>query len=214
MCNVSKGRVTQWITSGILDGAALVGEGRLAMIDVDIGRAQVTERRAVNESCGLNGLNTKLNDDVPAQRTAPSMSRAAREDVGEASRTAPLVPPHPAPEVRDGEVPAAVDARIKAEKLKQNEILTRKQEQEERARDGIYVDAAEARGSVTRVASEMMKIFEGALPDMASSQAAKFQISQREALHLLRDDFRKVREQLSAVHAAAARRVPEAVETS
>ena len=60
----------------------------------------------------------------------------------------------------------------------------------------------------------MMKIFEGALPDMASSQAAKFQISQREALHLLRDDFRKVREQLSAVHAAAARRVPEAVETS
>ena len=84
---------------------------------------------------------------------------------------------------------------------------------EERARDGAYVDAAEARGGLVRVASEMLKIFEGAA-GMASSLAAEFQISQREALHLLRDDFRKVREQLSAVHAAAARRVPEAVETS
>ena len=124
-------------------------------------------------------------------------------------------PPQPSrAEAHEGEDPATVDARIKAEKLKQNEILTRKQEMEERTRDGIYVDAAEARGDLDRVASEMIKIFEGALPDMASSLAAKFQISQREALHLLRDDFRKVREQLSAVHAAAARRVPEAVETS
>ena len=41
--------------------------------------------------------------------------------------------------------------------------------------------------SLIRIASEMLKIFEGALPDLASAQAAKFQISQRESLHQLRD---------------------------
>jgi len=115
MSGVTKGRVTQWVTAGLIDGAALVGEGRSAMIDVDLARAQLIERRAVNESCGLNGLNTKLGPDAPSE--APSNATGA----------APT-PHHPAPEAREGEDPATVDARIKAEKLKQNEILTRKQE--------------------------------------------------------------------------------------
>ena len=85
LCNVSKGRVTQWITSGILDGAALVGEGRLAMIDVDIGRAQVMERRAVNESCGLNGLNTKL--DYVVESTNERTHHVDQDGLNRDSRT-------------------------------------------------------------------------------------------------------------------------------
>ena len=75
------------------------------------------------------------------------------------------------------------------------------------------MDAAGARGTMGRIASEMMKIFEGALPDMASAQAAKFQISQRESLHQLRADFRAIREQLAAVHVEARTSTPETVET-
>ena len=74
MSGVTKGRVTQWVTAGLIDGAALVGEGRSAMIDVDLARAQLIERRAVNESCGLNGLNTKLGPDAPSE--APSNATA------------------------------------------------------------------------------------------------------------------------------------------
>jgi hypothetical protein len=66
MCNVSKGRVTLWLTEGKIDGAAIIGEGRSAKIDADLARAQLRERLSTNEHCGLNGLNTKL-DDAPVR---------------------------------------------------------------------------------------------------------------------------------------------------
>ena len=158
LCNVTKGLVSQWIAKGYISDSALVGEGRTARIDVDLARAQLIERRAVNESCGLNGLNTKLGPDAPSE--APSDAAKAPSNATGAAPT----PRPPAPEARESEDPATVDARIKAEKLKQNEILTRKLRTEERARDGIYMDAAGARGTMGRIASEMLKLFEGALP--------------------------------------------------
>ena len=44
MCDVTKGRVSQWITVGQISGAAIVGEGRTAMIDSEIALAQLKER--------------------------------------------------------------------------------------------------------------------------------------------------------------------------
>jgi hypothetical protein len=58
----------------------------------------------------------------------------------------------------------------------------------------------------------MIKIFEGSFPEFASALAAKFQIPQGEALLLLRDEFRRIREQLAAVHAALAAKTPPTVE--
>ena len=72
LCNVSAPCVSQWISGGKIDGKAIVGEGRSAMIDVDLARAQLKERLSTNERCGLNGLNTKL-DDVPARRPGPAL---------------------------------------------------------------------------------------------------------------------------------------------
>jgi hypothetical protein len=63
MCNVSQGRVSQWLTEGKIDGAAIVGTGRSAMIDVDLAMAQVKSRRAV--ACGLKGLSTNLDGGAP-----------------------------------------------------------------------------------------------------------------------------------------------------
>jgi len=191
---VTKGRVTQWITAGLIDGAAIVGEGRMAMIDVDIARVQLKERRAVNESNGLNGLNTKL-DDAPAPRAPSATPQGVVGRVVETNAEAmqPLA-----------EDPETVDARIKAEKLKQNEILTRKQELEEKTRYGAYVVAREVTGELNRLTSEMVRIFEGCLPDLASAVAAKFQVSQREVLHLLRSEFEQAREQLVTAGEAAA----------
>jgi hypothetical protein len=114
--------------------------------------------------------------------------------------------------VPEGERSDTVENRIKAEKLRQAQFLSSTLEMEDKARHGVYVDAKESAGEIIRVASEMMKICEGALPDFASAHAAKFQISQRESLHLLRTEFRKVREQMAAVYAAAAAEDPKTVE--
>ena len=73
MCNVSQGRVSQWLTEGKIDGAAIIGTGRSAKIDVDLAMAQVKSRRAVDESCGLNGLGTKLDGAPPADLPVPQV---------------------------------------------------------------------------------------------------------------------------------------------
>jgi hypothetical protein len=65
LCNVSNGRVSQWITAGYISGAAIVGEGRTAMIDVDVAMAQLKERLSVDERFGLNGLSTNLDGSAP-----------------------------------------------------------------------------------------------------------------------------------------------------
>jgi len=65
LANVSKGRVTQWITAGHISGAAIVGEGRTAMIDVELAMAQLKERLSVDERFGLNGLGTNLDPTSP-----------------------------------------------------------------------------------------------------------------------------------------------------
>ena len=133
LCNVSAPGVSQWISGGKIDGKAIVGEGRGALIDVDLARAQLKERLSTNERCGLNGLNTKL-DDVPARRSGPALPNVGG-DVAESAPAARRQRVDSAPE--DDEDPGSVDAQLKTEKLEQNKILTRKLRTEERARDGI-----------------------------------------------------------------------------
>lgn len=60
LCNVSPGRVSQWISEGKLSGAAIVGTGRSAQIDVDLGKAQVKASRDVDQAHSGNGLATNL----------------------------------------------------------------------------------------------------------------------------------------------------------
>ena len=69
---------------------------------------------------------------------------------------------------------------------------------EELTRHGKWMVAADVTGEMNRIVAEMVRIFEGCFPDLASAVAAKFQLSQREVLHLLRSEFRQAREQLVA----------------
>ena len=67
---------------------------------------------------------------------------------------------------------------------------------EELTRHGKWLLASDVEGEMNRLAAEIVVIFEGCLPDFASAVAAKFQVSQREVLHLLRAEFEKGREQI------------------
>ena len=91
-----------------------------------------------------------------------------------------------------------VDARIKAEKLKQYEILTRKQKMEELTRHGKWLLASDVAGEYEPPGRGNGPDIRGRLPDFASAAAAKFQIPQRDVLHLLRSEFEKAREQFVA----------------
>jgi hypothetical protein len=96
-CRVSAPRVSQWLTEGKIDGAAVVGTGQRAMLDAGLAREQLRERLAVDERFGQNGL-------ARARRARPGC-------------------PHAAPAVRvipEGETDSTVEARLKAEKLRQS----------------------------------------------------------------------------------------------
>jgi hypothetical protein len=69
--NVGKSRVTAYLKTGLIDGDAVVGEGRHARIDLEKARAQLRDRLSTDHRFGLQGLNTKLGD-APSRRSAPA----------------------------------------------------------------------------------------------------------------------------------------------
>lgn len=174
MRNVSAGRVTQWITSGRIGSDALVGKGPTARIRVDLATAHLRERLDPSQRFGMNGIATRLDSPPPH----------AAEKGQQSTPSAPSID--------------TVEARIKAEKLRQAELTTRRAEEQDRLVRGVYILASEARCENTRLASKLFEAFEGALIEFASALAAQYKIPARDSLHLLRKEMRRVRERVAA----------------
>jgi transcriptional regulator with XRE-family HTH domain len=81
-CGVSKGRVSQWLKAGQIDGAAIVGTGRGAPLDAALALAQLKLRLSVDERFGLNGLGTNL-DWLPADEEEDADAEAEAADLAE-----------------------------------------------------------------------------------------------------------------------------------
>jgi len=171
--NVTPGRVSQWISEGKIKRDALVGDGRNARINVTVATLQLREALDVGQLTG-NGVATNL--DLPAQAPLP---------LAPASSAAPLTSASPASD------PIA-DA-IKQERLDQLRRTNRREAEEEAARSGRFTDAAEAARQMGTLATKMMSVMEGSLAELATAVSARFEIPQRDVLHLLRSEFRKVR---------------------
>ena len=102
----------------------------------------------------------------------------------------PAAPPRePAPSPPGDPI---VDA-IKQEGLDQLRRANRREAEEEAARSGKYTDAAEAAQQMGVIATKMMAVMAGSLAELATAVSAKFEMPQRDVLHLLRSEFRKVR---------------------
>lgn len=191
ICGVSPGRVTQWITEGKISGAALVGEGRSAKIVVALAQRQVSARTDSGQAFG-NGLKTNL-------RTP--------------NRRDPSATATPGPEVLD---PATsleqLDTRIKKERLEALERQNRKAAEDEAAAQGRYISAAAAKRQMTMVVAQTMRIFEGAVPEIASAIAAELKIEERDVIPVLNREFRKVREQASQNHRRLGDEAPALIE--
>lgn len=173
LCNVTAGRVSQWISEGKLSGAAIVGEGRFAKIDVDEGSRQLGTRLDMSQRLGLNGMGTRL-PGLPSSAATPPSSPTS----------------------------STVEDQIKQERLKQERIKSRQLEADDAARRGIYMRTDDAKREMARIAGTMISVFEGELPTMAQAIAARFELPARDVLHLIRNQFREMRARASA-HLAA-----------
>ena len=167
--NVSPGRVSQWISEGKIKPDALVGDGRNAKINVAMATQQLRDSLDVGQLTG-NGVGTRLDLPLPVQ-------------------------PVPAPAKEPAPSPAGdpIADAIKQERLDQLRRANRREAEEEAARSGKYTDAAEAARQMGVIATKMMAVMEGSLAELATAVSARFEVPQRDVLHLLRSEFRKVR---------------------
>ena len=108
----------------------------------------------------------------------------------------------------------SVEAQIKAEKLRHAQLMTSRLEEEDRQRRGLYIEAKAARNEMARLAADLLGSFEGSLTDLSAALAAQFRVPARDVLHVLRKEFRRIRERLAAAHAAKAAAEPRTVQTA
>ncbi len=182
LCGVTPGRVSQWISEGKMTAEALEGQGPRAKVRVAVAQAQLRRHLDIGQRLG-NGLKTRLR--------AP----LANESAG-------------APPV----LVDTVEEQIKREKLREMEFRNREALKKELAGRGEYVRAIDVRVGYDQVAMGLVNVFEGALTDIAQAVAAKFEVPQRDVLHLLRGEFRKVRASAAQTARRAGSELPATIE--
>ena len=194
--NVSRAAVSQWISKGIIKPDALAGEGRKAKIIVAVAVEHVRQNRDIGQSLG-NGIETRTS----AEAQAEQLPLAQREPEPEPLQTqAELTPAHSVdvvpeqlPESSSPPHKDSVEDQLKRAKLQAQQFQNRRLAEDEALRRGILMSSDDAREQMTRIAGMMMQIFEGALPEIATAIAGKFQVPHRDVLHLIRTEFTKVR---------------------
>jgi hypothetical protein len=158
-CNVTPGRVSQWLSDGVIGRDCLDGEGRNARIIVDRAKAQIALRRDPGQAMG-NGLGTRL-------------------DFGPSEPPTPDEPERP--QKRDD-----VAHQIQLERLEQEKRRNRRETIDEQERLGSLVPAGEVRAQMTRLAQQIDEANGAMLADFAAAIAARFELPQRDVLHELR----------------------------
>ncbi len=196
LIGVSPGRVSQMLKEGAIGPEALDGVGRMARIKVAVARAHLRDRLDPSQRFG-NGLSTRLDDDAPAPLLNAQTSPAGAQDA-----------------TSDGDPRNSVEAQIKREKLREVQYRNRKAAEDEALRKGTLVPADEAQARIAAAAAKTMQLFEGATANIASAMAAQFKVPQRDVLHLLRNEYRRVRERAAKEQSCRRDALPETVETT
>lgn len=191
LCNVSAGRVSQWIKEGKITGEAIVGAGQRARIRRSIAQAQLQSRLDTNQRFGLNGLSTRLAPTPSPTTIAPAAPQPALTLVDPANN---------------------IDDRIKAERLRQSEMTSREMAEKEAARRGLYVLASDVQKQMNTLGDQMMAQFNGAMNDLANALAAEFNLVPRDVLHALRTTYRAIRTKQAAALGREAENLPETIE--
>ena len=179
LIGVSPGRVSQYLAEGKISPSALQGVGRSAKIIVEQAKADLRLTLDVSQRLG-NGIETRLDAAAAAITAGETASRNG------SAHQAPSAPP---PIALTG-----IDHEIKQQKLEQIRRANRNAAINDARERGQLIETEASRAEMTRVAAALMDVFDGGLNDMASAIAAAFQLPQRDVKHLMRREFRKLRE--------------------
>jgi hypothetical protein len=179
---VHRSQVTRYVKDGKISGEALVPSDRGVKIRVEIAMAQLRERLDIGQQIG-NGIDARTSI-VPgamcersALRSGGSLFAETDEQAGSAEA---------------GDRDMSVEAQIKRERLRSAQFANRKAAEEEEARKGRLIETEAAQARMAGLVSQTLQAFEGGLADMATSIGERFEIPQRDVLHLLKGEFRKV----------------------
>lgn len=202
---VTPGRISQYISAGIIGPDALVGEGRGARINVSKAIEQIRKRRHVGQALG-NGLLTHLaGGDTPAARVPGQPAGIAVNgnpvgaDPDDVARMMPLKREDPA-------------ELIQLERLESERRKNRMAAVDEARSLGKLVEADAIEREVGKAAQATVNAFTGMAPDLANAIAAKFEVSQRDVLHLIRQVMNEKRAAIAAQMKVEATGMPEARE--
>jgi hypothetical protein len=183
IAGVSAARVSQWLSSGQINGAALVGEGRHARIRTEV---------------ALNQLRLRLDAD---QRIANGTARLGRPK-GSNSVLDNTV----APSAENAE--STLEERLKRQRLEQLELANEKAREEAAARAGTWTRTDDVRREMGRVVGRLVSVFDSALVEFSTAIAARSDLSSRDALHLLRSTWRTIRERAAEQESTLAEALP------
>ena len=189
---VHRSQVTRYVKDGKISGEALVPSGRGVKIRVEIAMAQLRERLDIGQQIG-NGIDARTSI-VPDAMCERSASRSGGSLFAEADDM-------------------SVEAQIKRERLRSAQFANRKAAEEEEARKGRLMETEAAQARMAGLVSQTLQSFEGGLADMATSIGERFEIPQRDVLHLLKGEFRKVCAAAAERARKKLRETPATVET-
>ena len=205
---VSPGRVSQWLSERKITGAAIVGEGRSALIDEVLACEQLGLRLDTGQRFG-NGLKTNLTPfDPPAEPAAVTVAEPQRAPPASSGAGAPASAPIGE---RPPDVPDTVERQIQQQKLEQLQRANRQARTNEEIENGRLCDVVETRRAAIKEAQQLIIRVEGSLTEIASDLAAKFKLPARDVLHELRAAWRKTRQGAAIEARERAEPMPERV---
>jgi hypothetical protein len=186
IAGVSAARVSQWLSSGQINGPALVGEGRHARIRTEV---------------ALHQLRLRLDAD---QRIANGTARLGRPKGSNGVLDNTVAP-------SSANAEPTLEERLKRQRLEQLELANEKAREEASARAGTYARADDVRREMGRLVGKLITVFDGALVEFSAAVAARSDLSSRDALHLLRSAWRSIRERAAENEQALADALPGCV---
>jgi hypothetical protein len=186
---VTRAAVSQWKKKDILRDDAFTSPGKKGKLIVSVAVDQVRRNRNIGQALG-NGIETRTSTDA-----APTAEPHQHNNAEEFGLVLPVSDTAEPPTSASSEPKRdTVEDQLKRARLEEQHRKNRMGAAEEAKQQGKLMSAEDAREQMARVAVMMMQIFEGSLTDFAAAMAAQFSVPQRDVLHLLKSEFRQVRQ--------------------
>lgn len=191
--NVSRAAVSHWKRDDILSERAFTKPDKTGKLYFEIASEDVRTRRDIGQALG-NGIDTGSTGEQ-AEPVNPDPEPPAKPEIPKAeTKVSNNQASDVEPERESQPRVVTVEDRIKAERLEGLARQNRMEAAKEAEMQGQLMATSQARAQMAQIAGLMMTVFEGSLVDLAGGIASEFKLESRDVLHVLKVEFRKVRE--------------------